>query len=63
MAKYAYSVSVRARLLRLGRTQRDLAQALGYSRSYISMVVSGRCPAPDLRKKIDRLMKQWEDET
>lgn len=62
MAKYAYPVSVRARLLRLGRTQRDLAQALGYSRSYISMVVSGKYPAPDVRRKIDDLMKRWEDE-
>ena len=62
MAKYAYPVSVRARLLRLGRTQRDLAQALGYSRSYISMVVSGKHPAPDVRRKIDDLIKRWEDE-
>ena len=62
MAKYSYPVSVRARLLRLGRTQRDLAQALGYSRSYISIVISGKCPAPDIRKKIDELMKRWEDE-
>lgn len=62
MAKYSYPVSVRARLLRLGRTQRDVAMALGYSRSYISMVVSGKCPAPDVRRKIDDLMKRWEDE-
>ena len=62
MAKYSYPVSIRARLLRLGRTQRDLAQALGYSRSYISIVISGKCPATDVRRKIDNLLKQWEDE-
>ena len=62
MAKYAYPVSVRARLFRLGRTQRDLAKALGYSHSYISMVVSGKYPAADVRKKINDLIDQWEDE-
>ncbi len=62
MAKYAYPVSVRARLLRLGRTQRELARALGYSRSYISMVLSGKYPAPEVRRKIDGLLEQWEDE-
>ena len=62
MAKYAYPISVRARLLRLGHTQRDVAKALGYSRSYISMVVSGKYPAPEVRKKIEDLILQWEGE-
>lgn len=61
MAKYTHSVSIRARLLRLGRTQQDLARTLGYSRSYISMVVSGKYAAPTVRKKIENLLTQWEE--
>ena len=60
MPKYSYPVSVRARLLKLGRTQQDLARALGYSPSYISMVLSGRHPAPAIRQRIADLLEKWE---
>lgn len=60
MPRYSYSVTVRARLYRLRRTQRQLAAALGYSPSYISMALSGNRPSPELRKKIDRQLSAWE---
>lgn len=62
MPKYSYAVSVRARLLKLGRTQQEVSRTLGYSPSYISMVLSGRHPAPAIRQKIDQLLAQWEAE-
>ncbi len=62
MPKYSYAITVRAKLMKLRRTQRDLAHALGYSPSYISMVLSGRCPAPFIRRQITDLLQKWEDE-
>lgn len=60
MPRYSYGITIRIRLARLHRTQRQLAAALGYSPSYISMVLSGRYPAPEMRRKIDRQLRQWE---
>lgn len=60
MPRYAYAITVRCRLARLHRTQRQLAAAIGYSPSYISMVLSGKCPAPHVRAMIDRQIKLWE---
>ena len=60
MPRYDYSTTVRARLHRLGRTQRQLAAALGYSPSYICTILSGRHRAPVIRQKIDRQLRQWE---
>ena len=62
MAKYSYPITVRARLLRLRRSQRELAEQLGYSQSYISMVLSQRCAAPKVRQQIEDLLQQWEAE-
>lgn len=60
MPKYPYSVSVRARLLRLGRTQKELAARLGYSPSYISMVLSRKFHAPKLKAQIENQLAEWE---
>ncbi len=62
MPKYPYSVSVRARLLRLHRTQKELAARLGYSPSYISMVLSGKFHAPKLKTQIEDQLTKWEAE-
>ena len=62
MPKYPYSVSVRARLLRLRRTQKELAKELGYSPSYISMALSGKVHAPLLKDRIDEQLAIWEAE-
>ena len=62
MPKYSYGLSVRIRLHKLRKTQRQLASALGYSPSYISMVLSGGRPAEDLRQRIDRQIRLWECE-
>lgn len=60
MSKYDYGTRIRARLHRLRRTQRQLAQTLGYSPSYISMVLSGTYTAPAVREQISRQMEIWE---
>ena len=62
MPKYSYAITVRARLTRLHRTQRELAAALGYSPSYISMVLSGTYSSPAIRQKISALLQKWEAE-
>lgn len=62
MPKYPYAITVRAKLMRLHRTQRDIAAALGYSPSYISMVLSGAYPSPAIRQKISALLQKWEKE-
>ena len=60
MPRYSYGATVSAKLYRLHKTQRQLASALGYSPSYISMILSGKCPSQDLRQKIDSQLKRWE---
>jgi len=60
MPRYSYGVTVRAKLYRLRKTQRQLAAAVGYSPSYISMVLSDRLRAPELRRRIDLQLRQWE---
>lgn len=60
MAKYAYGVRIRTKLLRLGKTQRQLARCLGYSPGHISNVLSERYPAAELREDIDLCLKNWE---
>ena len=60
MSKYDYATRVRARLHRLGKTQRELAAALGFSPSYISMILSGAYKAPAVRDAIVRQLEQWE---
>lgn len=62
MPKYSYPITVRAKLMKLRRTQREIADALGYSPSYISMVLSGKHPAPAIRRQITALLQKWEDE-
>ena len=61
MPKYPYSISIRARLLRLHRSQRELAKQLGYSPSYISMVLSGKFHAPKVKEKIEAQLAKWEE--
>lgn len=60
MPRYTFGVTVRARLYRLRKTQRQLAAALGYSPSYISMILSGSHRSPELRRLILRQLEQWE---
>ena len=60
MARYPFSVSVRARLDRLGKPQYQLAAALGYSPSYLSMYLSGKLRNPDLRPRISDQLSRWE---
>lgn len=60
MARYPFSVSVRARLAKLGRPQYQLAAALGYSPSYLSMFLSGKLRNPQLRPRITAILTQWE---
>lgn len=60
MPRYPYGTTVRVKLRRLGKTQRQLAAALGYSPSYICTVLSGKYPAPEVRRGIDRQLAQWE---
>lgn len=62
MSKYDYGTRVRARLHRLRKTQKQLAAALGYSPSYICMVLSGAYPAPAVREQITRQLTKWEQE-
>jgi len=61
LPRYSYGTTVRARLYRLHKTQRQLASVLGYSPSYISMVLSGKYPSEELRRKIDVQLKRWEE--
>ena len=42
MSKNLISMKYKIALLRLGITQREAAKALGFSESYISMLVSGQ---------------------
>lgn len=60
MPRYSFGITVRARLYRLRKTQRQLAAALGYSPSYISMILSGSHQAPEIRRLILRQLEQWE---
>lgn len=60
MPRYTFGVTVRARLYRLRKTQRQLAAALGYSPSYISMILSGSHRSSELRQKILHQLEQWE---
>lgn len=60
MPRYAFGITVRTRLYRLRKTQRQLAAALGYSPSYISMILSGSHPSPELRRLILQQLDQWE---
>lgn len=60
MARYPFPVSVRARLNKLGKTQYQLAAALGYSPSYLSMFLSGKLRNPELRPRITAILAQWE---
>lgn len=62
MPRYSFGICVRAKLRKLHRTQRELAHSLGYSASYISMVLSGRFPAPDLRRRITDQLNRWGQE-
>ena len=60
MSKYDYGTRIRARLHRLGKTQQELARCLGFSPSYISMVLSGTCCAPAVRAQITDQLEKWE---
>lgn len=62
MPRYPYGVCVRSKLRRLHKTQQELARTLGYSSSYISMILSGRYPAPAVREKIQAQLDLWEQE-
>ncbi len=62
MSRYDFGTSMQARLRRLKKTQRQLSASLGYSPSYISMVLSGTYAAPAVREKILTQVTQWEQE-
>ena len=44
-----------------GLTQRELAEAIGYSRSYVTAVLNGR-RAPDCLALAEAQVRQWMDE-
>ena len=62
MPKYPFGTSVRARLRKLRRTQRQLAEAVHYSPSYISMLLSGRLHNDLLKQQISAVLTRWEAE-
>ena len=61
MPSNPFGVHVRTRLKMLGRTQKQLAEALGYSQSYLSMYLSDKLPyPPSLRPSIRIILRRWE---
>ena len=60
MPRYSFGTTVRSRLYRLHKTQKELAAAIGYSPSYISMVLSDAYRSPELHRLILQQLEQWE---
>ena len=54
---------VKARLLQMGYTQSELADAIGYSRSRIAAVLNGARDGRNLLAVMESKLNQWEDET
>lgn len=50
---------VMLRLRRLGKTQKELADAVNYSPTYICDVLHGRS-SPEVRGAIDTALRAWE---
>lgn len=54
-----FEEKVLVRLRRLGKTQKDLAEVMNYSPTYICDVLHGRSNEA-MRKEIIHVIKQWE---
>lgn len=61
MPYYTKTERVKNRLRKLGYTQQELADAIGYSRGYLAAVLNGR-PAPECLEAAERQVRQWMDE-
>ena len=61
MPYYTRTERIKNRLRKLGCTQQELADAIGYSRSYVSAVLNGRS-APDCLEAAEAQVHRWLDE-
>ncbi|MCI8524941.1 MAG: helix-turn-helix transcriptional regulator [Oscillospiraceae bacterium] len=61
MPYYSRTERMKNRLRKLGYTQQELAEAIGYSRSYVTAVLNGR-RAPDCLALAEAQVRQWMDE-
>jgi transcriptional regulator with XRE-family HTH domain len=58
-----YGGYLKTRLKKLGRKQNELAQAIHFSPSYISKLLSGSITTtPEAKEAIDRQLDLWEQE-
>ena len=62
MARYSYNSRVKATLADLGKTQKDLARAIGYSPQYLSKVLNGTIQSPSAREAIRQALSRWKEE-
>lgn len=60
MPRYSYGITIRVKLRRLRKTQQQLARAVGYSPSYISMFLSGKIHNPELKLRVAEVLTGWE---
>lgn len=61
MPYYSKREQMKNRLRKLGYTQQELAEAVGYSRSYVSAVLNGHV-APDCLARMEAQVRAWMDE-
>jgi transcriptional regulator with XRE-family HTH domain len=59
--KRSCRLRVKARLMALGKTQRQLARALNYSEQYLSNVLNG-LENPAMLSRIERILRVWEQQ-
>ena len=59
MPRYTRTEQAKHRLSKLGYTQQELADAIGYSRPYVSSVLNGRY-APWCLEAIEEQIRFWQ---
>lgn len=62
MPKYSYKARIKAQLSDLGKTQKDLAQAIGYSPQYLSKILDGDVHVPNTKEAIAKILAKWKEE-
>lgn len=61
MPRYTKTQRIKHQLDKLGYTHQELADAIGYSRPYVTAVLNGRI-APYCMEAVELQLKQWWEE-